>query len=153
MPESENTWTLLKNYLARIGRAVEAVTDNVTVAEWIVEREEVTIADVADLRRQCDCFADCDGAVTYAETSIDRRGRAASCDGGSQLSGGRMALTLDRGGSVRYLRRMVSTWEVVLGTVGGLMSIFVGFSFVCILELVYFLTLREKEVPSILCSL
>ena len=62
-----------------------------------------------------------------------------------------MALTLDRGASVRYLRRMVSTWEVVLGTVGGIMSIFVGFSFVCIFELVYFFTLREKEA-SILCS-
>ena len=54
-----------------------------------------------------------------------------------------LALTLDRGGSIRYLRRMVSTWEVVLGTVGGIMSIFVGFSFVCIFEVVYFFTLRD----------
>ena len=56
-----------------------------------------------------------------------------------------MALTLDRGASVRYLRRMAATWEVVLGTVGGIMSIFVGFSFVCIFEIVYFFTLRKKE--------
>ena len=115
------------------------MADNVTVAEWIAEREEVFIADPAALRRQCDCLDTCDGAVAYATTSTDRS--AAAC--GSLQSGGRVALTLDRGASVRYLRRMVSTWEVVLGTVGGLMSIFVGFSFVCIAELVYFFTLRD----------
>ena len=65
--------------------------------------------------------------------------------------GGRLTLTLDRVASVRYLRRMVATWEVVLGTVGGLMSIFVGFSFVCIAELIYFFTLREAAA-TILCS-
>ena len=116
------------------------MADNVTVAEWIAEREELSIADPASLRRQCDCLDTCDGAVAYATTSIDRS--AAAC-GSQQQSGGRVALTLDRGASVRYLRRMVSTWEVVLGTVGGLMSIFVGFSFVCIAELVYFFTLRD----------
>ena len=115
------------------------MADNVTVAEWIAEREEVAIADPAALRRQCDCLDACDGAIAFATTSLDRS--AAAC--GLPQSGGRVALTLDRGASVRYLRRMVSTWEVVLGTVGGLMSIFVGFSFVCIAELVYFFTLRD----------
>ena len=72
----------LTSYLARIERALEVVADNVTVAEWIVEREEVKIADAAELRRQCDCLAACDGAVAYAKTALDRTARPASCSGG-----------------------------------------------------------------------
>ena len=73
----------LTSYLSRIGRALEVVADNVTVAEWIVEREEVNIADAAELRRQCDCLAACDGAVDYAKTALDRTARRpASCGGG-----------------------------------------------------------------------
>ena len=47
------------------------MADNVTVAEWIAEREEVSIADPAALRRQCDCFDTCDGAVAYACHFVD----------------------------------------------------------------------------------
>ena len=134
--------------LARIGAALQAVADNVTVAEWLVEREEVKIGDAAELRRRCDCLADCDGAVSYTQTSLDRRVRAAC----GEPRPGRVALTLNRRASIRYLRRMVSTWEVVLGTVGGLMSIFVGFSFICIVELFYFFTLRDGVLTIVLCS-
>ena len=59
---------------------------------------------------------------------------------------------MNRGASVRYLRRLASTWEVVLGTVGGVMSIFVGFSFICVVELVYFFTLRDGVFTITLCS-
>ena len=63
------------------------MADNVTVAEWIVEREEVKIKDVSELRRHCECHAACDGAVTYVKTSLDRRPQAASCSKGSQQQG------------------------------------------------------------------
>ena len=77
---------------SRIDKALAVVADNVTVAEWIVEREEVKIADVAELRRQCECLAACDGAVTYVKTSLDRKAQAASCDEGSQQHGRRIRM-------------------------------------------------------------
>ena len=63
------------------------MADNVTVAEWIVEREEVKIKDVSELRRHCECHAACDGALTYVKTSLDRKVQAASCIGESQQQG------------------------------------------------------------------
>jgi hypothetical protein len=123
--------------LARIVKAMNKVANNVTVAESMISRAEMKMSDADRVRKSCRCLRPCDGAVDYSVVTVDRT----TCDG--TTGRGRVSLVLDRAASVLYLRRMVSVWEVVLGSVGGIMAIFVGFSFVCIVEVVYFLTIRN----------
>ena len=121
--------------VARLQTAMSVAGQNVTVAESIVQKMEMVVSDVDRLRSKCRCLSPCDRAVDYAVVAVDRT----SCSGNR----GRVSILLDRRASARYLRRLVSIWEIVLGTVGGILSIFFGFSFIFIFEVVYFFTIRK----------
>lgn len=54
-------------------------------------------------------------------------------------------ITLDRQSSKMYQRRLILEYELFLGCIGGIMAIFTGFSFIVLLEFLYFFTVRWWE--------
>ncbi len=53
-----------------------------------------------------------------------------------------MRIRLDRAGSSSHLRRISWPWELLVGGVGGIMALMLGYSLVCVVEMVYFFTVR-----------
>ena len=52
---------------------------------------------------------------------------------------------LDKHASKMYERRLIMEYELFLGCVGGILALFTGFSFVVLIEFVYFFTVRWFE--------
>lgn len=54
-------------------------------------------------------------------------------------------ISLDRQSSILYQRRLIMEYELFLGCIGGILALFTGFSFIVIIEFIYFFTLRWWE--------
>ncbi len=54
-------------------------------------------------------------------------------------------MVLDRGNSVRSLRRVSWPWELLVGGVGGVMALLLGYSIICLVEVFYFFIVRWTE--------
>ncbi len=57
----------------------------------------------------------------------------------------RVRVVLDRGNSVRSLRRVSWPWELLVGGVGGVMALLLGYSIICLVEVFYFFIVRWTE--------
>ena len=54
-------------------------------------------------------------------------------------------MVLDRVNSARSLRRVSWPWELLVGGVGGVMALLLGYSIICLVEVFYFFIVRWTE--------
>ena len=115
--------------------ALEVVTTNVTRAEIILLESDLKLPNLEKIAQSCNCPDPCQGALSFkVEHRIQR-----SCSGNSST---RIRFELDFLNSIRYRRRVTLIWELMLGSVGGLFAIFSGISFLFVIEVLYFFTVR-----------
>ena len=128
--------------VTRIASALDMAPDNVTLAESFVRRKDLNLDSAEEVRKSCTkCMMPCNGAVIYSLEAASSQAQCLERNGGGG-GGGILRIVVDRESSTLYLRRVVLIWEVLLGIIGGIMAILAGFSLICILELIYFCTVR-----------
>ncbi|XP_059099279.1 uncharacterized protein LOC131893304 [Tigriopus californicus] len=128
--------------LRKIETTLEVAARNITLAERILRGQELNINGLGNVRDRCRCPPPCQGVVQYHVESTTFRGSQGTCGNEGENGNAWFHLYLDRTASISYLRRTKLPWELLLALVGGVMTLFCGFSLISILEWVYFHTIR-----------
>ena len=132
----------------QVQEAATLAPGNFDLAESILIRLDLGITLDEDVEDKCDCPQPCDEHVTFTlevsghVTSFSPEVGNCSLVGDDPDRSTKLEIDLDLGRSERYLRRATMTWETLLGLVGGVMALLIGFSLVSLVECCYFLTFR-----------
>lgn len=118
--------------------ALEVAPHNFSLAEKFSRQKEIHLNDVKEAKMSCDCLPPCRGDRRYNWRSLDAGGGEGCVEDGMA----RVTVSLDRAASVRYQRRVAWPWELLVGGVGGIMALMLGYSLICIVETLYFFTVR-----------